>query len=58
VPLTAVVNARLRPAGVPPPPGPEPTEFHRALPGYRPTPLRELPTIAAELGLASVHVKD
>jgi diaminopropionate ammonia-lyase len=32
--------------------------FHRALPGYAPTPLRELPALAAELGVASVAVKD
>jgi diaminopropionate ammonia-lyase len=32
--------------------------FHRALPGYERTPLHRLPTLAAELGLADVFVKD
>jgi diaminopropionate ammonia-lyase len=33
-------------------------EFHRSLAGYEPTPLRELPGVAAELGLAAVALKD
>jgi len=33
-------------------------DFHRSLPGYRPTPLIALPRIAAELGLGKVFVKD
>lgn len=32
--------------------------FHRTLPGYSPTPLVELPPLAAELGVARVLVKD
>ena len=32
--------------------------FHRSLPGYAPTPLRELPQLAAELGLGAIYVKD
>lgn len=32
--------------------------FHRSLPGYEPTPLRELPALAAHLGLGAVLVKD
>ncbi len=32
--------------------------FHRALPGYEPTPLLELPHLAAKLGLAEIFVKD
>lgn len=32
--------------------------FHRALPGYAPTPVHQLDAIAAELGLAAVQVKD
>ena len=32
--------------------------FHAALPGYRPTPLVELPALAAELGVGRVLVKD
>jgi diaminopropionate ammonia-lyase len=32
--------------------------FHRALPGYRPTPLVEAPALAAELGVRRLFVKD
>jgi diaminopropionate ammonia-lyase len=32
--------------------------FHRGLPGYAPTPLTEVPGLAAELGAARVFVKD
>jgi diaminopropionate ammonia-lyase len=32
--------------------------FHRALPGYEPTPVRELSDVALELGLGAVFVKD
>ena len=39
------------------PPG-EAKEFHRSLPGYRPTPLVKCPELAAELGVAAVFVKD
>ncbi|MFD4509132.1 diaminopropionate ammonia-lyase [Streptomyces sp. NPDC058457] len=40
---------------------PAPTEvraFHAALPGYSPTPLTELPTLAAEFGVGRVFAKD
>ena len=33
-------------------------EFHRSLPGYAPTPLRELPALAARLKLGGILVKD
>ncbi|MGW7404056.1 diaminopropionate ammonia-lyase [Streptomyces sp. NPDC054833] len=33
-------------------------DFHAALPGYAPTPLRELPSLAAELAVGRVFVKD
>src|SRR5689334_15249081 len=33
-------------------------EFHAALPGYAPTPLTELPALAAELGVGRVFAKD
>jgi diaminopropionate ammonia-lyase len=33
-------------------------EFHRSMPGYRPTPLTEIPELAAELGVAAVLIKD
>lgn len=32
--------------------------FHRRLPGYAPTPLRDLPSIATEVGVGRVLVKD
>ncbi|MCP4573616.1 MAG: diaminopropionate ammonia-lyase [bacterium] len=32
--------------------------FHRSLPDYTPTPLREMPELAAELGLGAIFVKD
>ena len=42
--------------GPPPPTGV--AAFHRTLPGYAPTPLVELPSLAAELGVRRVFVKD
>jgi len=33
-------------------------EFHRSLPGYEPTPLRELPDLAYRSGLGAIFVKD
>jgi diaminopropionate ammonia-lyase len=33
-------------------------DFHRSLPGYEPTPLVDLPALAAELGVGRVLVKD
>ncbi|GAC1541495.1 MAG: diaminopropionate ammonia-lyase [Acidimicrobiales bacterium] len=39
-------------------PGPGPYRLHRRLPGYRPTPLVPLPSVAGELGLAELWVKD
>ena len=33
-------------------------DFHRSLPSYEPTPLRELPNLAFRLGLGAVFVKD
>ncbi|MGH8828234.1 MAG: pyridoxal-phosphate dependent enzyme [Jiangellaceae bacterium] len=38
--------------------GPSARTFHRTLPGYRPTPLIDLPTLARELGVGRVLVKD
>jgi diaminopropionate ammonia-lyase len=48
---------RLR-AVVPRPPRDAVRAFHRALPGYAPTPLRTLPGLAAALGLGALQVKD
>jgi diaminopropionate ammonia-lyase len=39
-------------------PVPSPSWFHRRLPGYAVTPLRELPAIATSLGIERVYVKD
>ena len=36
----------------------DPTAFHRTLPEYAPTPLRDLPQVAGALGLGRVVVKD
>jgi len=36
----------------------EMTEFHRALPGYKPTPLVTLPGLARKLGVGEILVKD
>lgn len=41
-----------------PAPSREPLAFHRRLPGYQPTPLREAPGVAARLGVRRVSVKD
>ncbi|RMI47926.1 pyridoxal-phosphate dependent enzyme [Actinomadura harenae] len=41
-----------------PPPAREVGAFHAALPGYAPTPLVELPALAAELGVGRLLVKD
>jgi diaminopropionate ammonia-lyase len=39
-------------------PSPDAVAFHRSLPEYAPTPLLDLPPLAAELGVARVLVKD
>jgi diaminopropionate ammonia-lyase len=55
--MRALVNERLRPEAVPAP-ATEASRFHVGLDGYRPTPLRELGELAAELGVTSVALKD
>jgi diaminopropionate ammonia-lyase len=55
--MRALLNRAARPEDVPPP-ADVARAFHQALPGYAPTPLRDLPALAAELGLATVAVKD
>jgi diaminopropionate ammonia-lyase len=55
--VTCLVNAAADPAAVSAP-STAAAAFHRSLPGYAPTPLRALPAVAAELGVASVAVKD
>ncbi len=39
-------------------PNSDPPAFHRRLPGYAPTPLHETPTLAAQLGIGRLWVKD
>lgn len=39
-------------------PPPDAASFHRGLPDYRPTPLRDVPELAAEWGVRRVVVKD
>jgi len=55
--MTAVVNPALDPAAVPAP-SDDAAAFHRALPGYAPTPVHQLDAVASELGVAAVQVKD
>jgi len=55
--VSSVVNTALDPAAVPAPTD-EALAFHRALPGYSPTPVHQLDHIAVDLGVAAVHVKD
>lgn len=56
-----LVNREARPGPVPAPGGADPRTvhaFHRGLPGYEPTPLRELPVLARALGVGELLVKD
>ena len=55
--MRALINERRRAETVPPP-ATEASHFHLGLEDYRPTPLRELAAVAAELGVTSVAVKD
>ena len=56
--MRALVNAHAaRPAAVPPP-AMEAASFHATLEGYGATPIRDLPAVAAELGLGAVALKD
>jgi diaminopropionate ammonia-lyase len=55
--VTVVGNDALDLASVPPAAG-DALAFHQALTGYAPTPVRELPAVAAELGIAAVLLKD
>jgi diaminopropionate ammonia-lyase len=55
--MRAVINPALDTAAVAAPRG-DASAFHRALPGYAPTPVHQLDAIAAELGVAVVQVKD
>jgi diaminopropionate ammonia-lyase len=56
--LSARVNPFFTPGVFPAAPLEEVRAFHRSLPGYAPTPLIELPGLAASLGLGSLYLKD
>jgi diaminopropionate ammonia-lyase len=53
-----VLNHRTSPLPVDARPGPQVHAFHQRLPGYVPTPLRDLPGLAAATGVGRVLVKD
>ncbi len=55
--MRAQVNPAVDPARVAPPDA-SARAFHAALPGYAPTPVRDLPGAAADAGVAQVLVKD
>jgi diaminopropionate ammonia-lyase len=55
--MRCLVNTAIDAAAVPVPAS-DAAGFHASLPGYRPTPVRELPALAAELGLGTVALKD
>jgi diaminopropionate ammonia-lyase len=55
--MSATRNAGCDPRALPPATD-EAAAFHAALPGYAPTPVRDLPSLAAELGLGAVLLKD
>jgi diaminopropionate ammonia-lyase len=55
--VSCTVNPALDPGAVPAP-STAARAFHAALPGYAPTPLRDLPALAAELGVGAVALKD
>ena len=55
--MSCLVNPAFDPGAIPVPSS-DARAFHEALPGYAPTPLRALPALAAELGLAAVALKD
>ena len=55
--MRALVNPHAAPDAVPRP-SPEAGPFHAAHDEYRPTPVRDLPAVAAEIGLGAVGMKD
>jgi len=55
--VRSLVNRAVRPSAVPAPPG-EAAAFHRSLPDYGRTPLRDMPALGLELGLGAVAIKD
>lgn len=55
--MRALVNTAVRPSEVPAP-SDDALGFHAGLPGYGPTPVRQLPELAAELRIGTVAMKD
>ncbi len=55
---TLLVNHGTSPLAATARPGGEVQAFHRRLPGYAPTPLRDLPDLAGRLGVRRLLVKD
>jgi diaminopropionate ammonia-lyase len=55
--MRAVINPALDSTAVPAPSG-DAAAFHRALPGYAPTPVHQLDGVASDLGVAALQVKD
>ena len=55
--MRCLLNPALNAAAVPAPSG-DAAAFHASLPRYRATPVRTLPELAAELGVATVALKD
>jgi diaminopropionate ammonia-lyase len=55
--MRCFVNTAVDVAAVPAPSG-DAARFHASLPRYRPTPVRELPALAAQLGIGTVALKD
>ena len=56
--MTTYVNPARDLGRVPVAESAEPRAFHRSLPGYAPTPVCDLPDLAADLGIDAVLVKD
>ncbi|MEA2151235.1 MAG: diaminopropionate ammonia-lyase [Solirubrobacteraceae bacterium] len=57
IPLRDFLDNARREAPATPAPDGRVRRFHRSIPGYEATPLVEAPATAAQLGLASLHVK-
>ena len=54
--MPVVFNGAVKAEPLGPRPGTAPTEFHRRLPGYRPTPLLDLPELAGRMGVGSIRL--
>jgi diaminopropionate ammonia-lyase len=58
MPSRLLLNHEVAPLRSDTRPGPAVQAFHQRLPGYAPTPLRDMPALAAAAGVARVLVKD